>query len=225
MYRRSPSRSQRVSAKGTWNMTRGVTREVTVGGPGASTCARRFSAQPLYRGRAGTRRPSPPGSFSSLRLGFLGAPPRPPHREPSSFSQLFRRSRWAPRPPAGDVTMVQRDGQWAAAGPGIAGQWRRRTVPRSCPARAALRRPPAAGVCTAAQRSGRGGSECGCGGRRRLPPARQSRDLRLRAHPQRDSALSGSQRGRGPQARDPVAPHDEEVEAQRRKVIYPRLQN
>lgn len=75
----------------------------------------------------------------------------------------------------------------------------------------AARRPPAAGA--AAQRSGRGGSDRGCGGRgrRRLPPARPSRDLCLRACPRGNSARFGPQRGRGlgRQAQGPAAPHGE----------------
>lgn len=58
----------------------------------------------------------------------------------------------------------------------------------------AARRPPAAGA--AAQRSGRGGSDRGCGGRgrRRLPLARPSWDLCLRAYPRGNSARFGPQR-------------------------------
>lgn len=70
--------------------------------------------------------------------------------------------------------MVAADGPAVLPGPG-------RTAP---PAASQPARSPAAGVRTAAQRSRRGGSERGCGGRRRrLSPVRQSWDLRFHAYP------------------------------------------
>lgn len=110
---------------------------VPVGEPGRPRAAQAGRARAA---RAGTSRPARP------------PPPRPPQRlrlpearpgAPASFSNFSAGPPGGPAP-AGDVTMVQRDGQWAAAGAGSAGQWRRRTVPRSCPAGAALRRPPPA---------------------------------------------------------------------------------
>lgn len=141
-----------------WNTTRGVPKKVTLGGAGAPKCAPSLSlsrgtaagGQGPFPARVSRRRELETRSLFSPATRVSGSPapftphPGPAPRAPSSFSQLFRGSPWAPRPPTGDVTMVQRGGQWVVAGAGSAGQWRRRAAPRSCPAGAALRRPPLA---------------------------------------------------------------------------------
>ncbi|XP_032338610.1 ankyrin repeat domain-containing protein 9 isoform X3 [Camelus ferus] len=181
--------------------------------------------------RAG-RRLLGPGAFPGPQLGFPGAPPRwlqsrPHPLAPSSFSQLFRGSRRAPRPPAGDVTMVQSNGQWAAAGAGSAGQWWQRAAPRSCPAGAALRRPPPARPPARRRRRHRRAAI----GPRRLRA--RLRRARAAAAPSLPSVLGSSPArlpARGQHALWPAAgagtpgprprqPQDEEAEAQKRKVI------
>lgn len=94
-------------------------------GPGAPTSAPKLSPSGGTAGGGQTRSPARAARHPEpvLAAASVSGSPAPP-RAPSSFSELFRGSHWAPRPPAGDVTMVQHRDQWAVLGAGSVGQWR-----------------------------------------------------------------------------------------------------